>query len=183
MSRVGEQSIIIPDKVEITVEGNLVKAKGPLGELEVNVPSALQINKEEKNLNLNPAKKKMTRHTKAMWGLYRSLLANAVHGVNEGFEKTLEIEGVGYNAQVSEDKLILNVGYSHSIEMQTPEDIQVEVEGNKIKVKGVNRQKVGQFAADVRAKKKPEPYKGKGIKYEGEQIRMKAGKKASGTEG
>ncbi|MDX1535212.1 MAG: 50S ribosomal protein L6 [Candidatus Spechtbacterales bacterium] len=181
MSRIGKQPIEVPDKVNITIDGENVLVKGPLGELSVDVPSVLSVKQEDNLLTVEVGKK--SSRTPALWGLYRSLLNNMVKGVSKGFEKKLQIEGVGYRAETQGNKIVLNLGYSHPIEMEVPEGIKVEVEKSTITVSGADKQLVGQFAADIRSKRKPEPYKGKGIRYENEHVRRKAGKRAVGTAG
>lgn len=176
MSRVGKKPIDIPDKVQVTIEDETLKAKGPLGELSLVIPDVVKVEQTDKFVTVT-----LARHEnkfKPYWGLYRALIANIIHGVHEGFEKKLQIEGVGYRAEVQGKELILNLGYSHPVVMEIPEDLKIEVEKNIIKVSGIDKQRVGQMAADIRSKRKPEPYKGKGIRYEGEHVRRKAGKRA-----
>lgn len=180
MSRIGKQPISLSEKVQAEIEDNNIKIKGPLGELSLEVPSSLKLAKEGSELSLQLSKK--SAGSRALWGLYRALVANMVEGVSKGFEKTLEIEGVGYRAEVSGNDLVLSLGYSHPVRMPIPEGLKVEVEKSKIKISGIEKQQVGQFAADIRSKRKPEPYKGKGIRYEGEHIRRKVGKRAAGAE-
>ena len=178
MSRIGKQPIQIPEGVDVKVDSNLVLVKGPKGELSQKLVPDIEIKINDKEILVELKKGKNT----AIWGTYRSLLANMIKGVNEGFEKKLIFEGVGYRASVDNKKLILNLGYSHPIEMDAPEGIEFKVEKNTITVSGIDKQLVGEVAANIRAKRKPEPYKGKGIRYEGEIIRRKLGKKAVGTE-
>lgn len=175
MSRLGQKPIQIPEKTEVKVEGNLVTVNGPLGELKVEMVDGFEINIEGSELTIKP--KKDNIQTNALWGTYVSLIKNAIDGVNQEFEKRLIIEGVGYRAEVQGDKLVLNVGFSHPVELKTEEGVKVEVEKEKISVKGIDKQKVGHFASVIRSTKKPEPYKGKGIRYEDEIIRRKEGKK------
>lgn len=178
MSRIGKQPIEVPDKVEVNIDSGLVTVKGPLGELNVEVPSTLDVKHEEGLLVITVAKR--SAKSPALWGLYRALLFNMVKGVSEGFEKRLQIEGVGYRAEAQGNKLVLNLGYSHPIEMEVPEGLKASVEKSTIIISGHDKQLVGQFAANIRSKRKPEPYKGKGIRYEGEHVRRKAGKRAVG---
>lgn len=176
MSRIGLKPITIPSGVEVKIdENNLVEVKGPKGTLKQNLNSSMDIKIEENEITVNrPTESK--RH-KSLHGLTRTLIANMIEGVTEGYSKTLEIGGTGYRAQKQGKKLILNLGYSHPIEMEDPEGIEVEVpQQNKIIVKGIEKQLVGNYAAVIRSKREPEPYKGKGIKYQGEVIRRKVGK-------
>jgi len=136
--------------------------------------------KENMELSIKPIKE--SKDKSALWGLFRSLIFNMIKGVTEGFEKKLEVNGVGFRVAVQDNKLVLNLGFSHPIEIKTPEGISFEVEKNIITVSGIDKQMVGQVAANIREQKKPEPYKGKGIRYIDEIIRRKAGKKAVGTE-
>lgn len=179
MSRIGKQPIQVPDKVQVSIEDGIVTAKGPKGELSVEVSDLLKVKQEDNQILVEVAKK--SSRTPALWGLYRSLISNLVNGVSEGFEKKLQIEGVGYRAETQGKKVTLHLGYSHPIEMDIPEGIEVSVEKSTITISGADRQLVGQFAADIRSKRKPEPYKGKGIRYEGEHVRRKAGKRAAGA--
>ena len=176
MSRIGRMPIAIPAGVTVDVaENNKVTVKGPKGTLERVLPEEMSIKVEgEEVLVTRPNDlKKM----KSLHGLTRTLIANMVTGVTNGYEKVLEINGVGYRAQKQGKKLVLSLGYSHPVEMEDPEGLETVVEGtNKITVKGIDKEKVGQFAAEIRDKRRPEPYKGKGIKYADEVIRRKVGK-------
>lgn len=175
MSRIGKKPIEIPSGVEITIDGQTVTAKGPLGTETVNVRPEIAVKIEDNHIVLS--KVGQTRETDALFGLSRTLVANAVHGVKEGFEKKLEIQGVGYRANMEGKNLNLALGYSHPVVVEPPEGITISVEANtKISVKGSNKQKVGDVAAFIRSKRPPEVYKGKGVRYEGEYIRRKAGK-------
>jgi large subunit ribosomal protein L6 len=176
MSRIGKLPIEIPSGVEVTIgEGNFVTVKGPLGKMERILHKDMIITREDDKIIVKrPSENKFHR---SLHGLTRSLIANMVEGVTKGYQKTLEINGVGYRAQKQGNKLVLNVGYSHPVEMPDPEGITVEVEGtNKVLVKGIDKQKVGNYAAKIRSIREPEPYKGKGIKYDYEHIRRKVGK-------
>lgn len=175
MSKIGKKAIIIPDTVQAQLSDNLVTVKGPKGEVRVSIHPKVRVELKDKSLAVS-VKNPEDRRQKALWGTFRSLLANAVAGVTMGFEKKLEIVGVGYKAQSTSDKLILNLGYSHPIELPIPKGLEAKVEKNTISVSGIDKQLVGEFAALVRSQRKPEPYKGKGIKYSGEVIRRKAGK-------
>ena len=176
MSRIGRMPIAIPAGVTVDVaENNKVTVKGPKGTLERVLPEEMSIKVEGEEVVVtrpNDLKKMKSLH-----GLTRTLIANMVKGVTEGYEKVLEINGVGYRAQKQGKKLVLSLGYSHPVEMEDPEGLETVVEGtNKITVKGIDKEKVGQFAAEIRDKRRPEPYKGKGIKYADEVIRRKVGK-------
>lgn len=176
MSRIGKMPITIPSGVTVTAEaGNIVRVKGKQGELTEKIPSEVEISIEDGVLNV--IRKADDKVSRAMHGLSRALIANMVTGVTEGFTKTLEVVGVGYRVQKSGNKIVLNVGYSHPVEVPETKEIKLDVEGtNIIKVSGISKQIVGQFAADVRDIRPPEPYKGKGIRYQGEQILRKVGK-------
>ncbi|WP_102272417.1 50S ribosomal protein L6 [Cytobacillus massiliigabonensis] len=175
MSRIGKKPIEIPTGVTITNDKNTVTVKGPKGELTRSFHPDMMIQVEENVLTVSrPTESKEHR---TMHGTTRALLANMVEGVSKGFEKGLELIGVGYRAQKQGKKLILNVGYSHPVEMEPEEGIEVEVPSNtKIIVKGISKERVGALAANIRDVRPPEPYKGKGIRYEGEYVRRKEGK-------
>ena len=175
MSRIGRMPIAIPDGVTVTIaENNQVTVKGPKGTLERVLPAEMDIKQEGSEIIVtrpNDLKKMKSLH-----GLTRTLIHNMVVGVTAGYEKTLEVNGVGDRASKSGNKLTLNLGYSHPVEMNDPEGLEAVVDGNKIIVKGIDKEKVGQYAAEIRDKRRPEPYKGKGIKYADEVIRRKVGK-------
>ena len=175
MSRIGRMPIAVPAGVTVEIaENNHVTVKGPKGTLERTLPSEMEIKLEGAEIIVtrpNDLKKMKSLH-----GLTRTLLNNMVVGVTEGYAKVLEVNGVGYRASKSGNKLTLNLGYSHPVEMIDPEGLEAVVEDNKITVKGIDKEKVGQYAAEIRAKRAPEPYKGKGIKYADEVIRRKVGK-------
>ena len=175
MSRIGRAPITVPAGVEVKVNGQHVSVKGPKGALEMNVAPTMKVEVEAGVVHVTrPNDDKMNR---SLHGLTRTLINNMVVGVSEGFSKTLEVNGVGYRASKEGKNLVLNVGYSHQVIMPETEDIQIDVPNpNQIIVKGIDKQKVGQFAAEVRGKRPPEPYKGKGIKYDHEVIRRKEGK-------
>ena len=175
MSRIGKLPIHVPAGVTVTIKDNVVTVKGPKGELVQEVNPDINVTLEDGVIHLTrPTDDKNHR---ALHGLYRSLINNMVVGVTEGYTKKLEVNGVGYRAAKSGNKLTLNLGYSHPVEMIVPEGIETELEGqNKITVKGIDKEKVGQYAAEIRDKRRPEPYKGKGIKYADEVIRRKVGK-------
>ena len=175
MSRIGRAPITVPAGVEVKVDGQHVSVKGPKGALEMNVAPTMKVEVEAGVVHVTrPNDDKMNR---SLHGLTRTLINNMVVGVSEGFSKTLEVNGVGYRASKEGKNLVLNVGYSHQVIMPETEDIQIDGPNpNQIIVKGIDKQKVGQFAAEVRGKRPPEPYKGKGIKYDYEVIRRKEGK-------
>lgn len=176
MSRIGKMPIGIPAGVTVTVEaGNVVRVKGKKGELEEKIPAEIGVKMEDGALNVTRSSDEKT--ARAMHGLSRALIANMVTGVTDGFTKTLEVIGVGYRVQKSGGKIVLNVGYSHPVEVPEGGGVTLEVEGtNIIRVSGISKQIVGQFAADIRNIRPPEPYKGKGIRYQGEQVLRKVGK-------
>ncbi|QGU00793.1 LSU ribosomal protein L6p (L9e) [Candidatus Syntrophocurvum alkaliphilum] len=175
MSRIGKKPISLPKGVELKVEDNKVTVKGPKGELSQNIPAVITVSQEDNVVKVS--RPNDLKKNRAFHGLSQALIANMVEGVSKGFEKKLELVGVGYRAQMQGNKLVLNVGYSHPVEIEAPAGIEFEVPANtKITVKGIDKQLVGNTAADIRAIRKPEPYKGKGIKYENEVIRRKAGK-------
>ncbi len=175
MSRIGKKPIEIPQGVEVKIDGQTVTAKGPLGEEVVVVRPEIAVKMEDNHVVLSKVGE--TRETDALYGLFRTLVANAVHGVKDGFEKKLEIQGVGYRAQMQGNTLNMQLGYSHPIDIVPPKGITIAVEANtKITVKGSNKQLVGDVAAEIRSKRPPEVYKGKGVRYENEYIRRKAGK-------
>ena len=175
MSRIGRMPVAIPAGVKVTIaDGNKVTVTGPKGTLERVLPKEMEIKEEDGHIVVNRPNdlKKM----KSLHGLTRTLIRNMVVGVSEGYSKTLEVNGVGYRAAKAGKKLTLNLGYSHPVEMDDPEGIETKVEGNKITVSVIDKEKVGQYAAEIREKRAPEPYKGKGIKYADEVIRRKVGK-------
>ena len=175
MSRIGKSPIEIPDKVNIEIQGNTVKASGPLGSLEVNLRPEIQVEKQGNTLVVT--RKNDDRKSRSLHGLSRTLVNNIVNGVSKGFQKRLEIQGVGYKAILDGKNLNLALGYSHPVKIEPPEGIEIKVEGNnKIVVFGADKQLVGDIAALIRGKRPPEVYKGKGIRYEGEYVRKKAGK-------
>ena len=181
MSKIGQRKINIPQGVEIVCDRGIVKVKGVKGELSLEIPNTITLENKEHVLEVKRSRD--DRRTKAFHGLYRKLIANMIVGVSEGFEKKLDFKGVGFKAEVNDKKLILNVGFSHPVEYLIPEDIELKVEKNVITVSGINCQKVGQVAAEIRAVKPVEPYKGKGIKYIDEIPRRKPGKAAKAAIG
>ncbi|MBV6645760.1 MAG: 50S ribosomal protein L6 [Cyclobacteriaceae bacterium] len=182
MSRIGKSPIAIPDAVTVDVNGSLVKVKGPKGELQQDIGAEIKAKVEEGSIIIErPTEQK--RH-KALHGLYRSLVNNLVEGVTEGYKKELELVGVGYKAAVQGNVLELNLGYSHNIFLAVPTEVKVTSETVKgknpiVTLEGIDKQLVGQVAAKIRSLRKVEPYKGKGIRFVGEQIRRKAGKTAA----
>ena len=176
MSRIGRMPIAIPAGVTVDIaENNKVTVKGPKGTLERVLPEEMDIKLDGETVVVS--RPNDLKRMKSLHGLTRTLIANMVKGVTDGYEKVLEINGVGYRAQKQGKKLVLSLGYSHPVEMEDPEGLETVVEGtNKITVKGIDKEKVGQFAAEIRDKRRPEPYKGKGIKYADEVIRRKVGK-------
>ncbi len=177
MSKIGKRPIEIPKDVKVEIEDNLVIVKGKKGELKREIRSEVEVKVAENQISVLPKIK--TKKTKAFWGLTRALLANMVEGVSRGFEKKLQIEGLGYRAQMEGENLILYVGFSHPIKVSPPEGIKFSVEKNIISISGIDKELVGQTAAKIRSIRPPEPYKGKGIRYLGEKIRKKIGKKAA----
>jgi large subunit ribosomal protein L6 len=175
MSRIGRLPVAIPAGVEVKIEdGNVVTVKGPKGTLERKLPTEMEIKLEDGHVVVT--RPNDLKRMKSLHGLTRSLIQNMVTGVNDGYKKVLEVNGVGYRANKQGNKLVLNLGYSHPVEMIDPDGVESAVEGNKITVSGINKEKVGQYAAEIRDKRRPEPYKGKGIKYSDEVIRRKVGK-------
>jgi len=191
MSRIGKKPILIPNGVEIKIDGQKVIVKGPRGELVREIHPEIRVEMKNNQILIAPVldlsqekdKKKLTgnqlKKIKALWGLSRVLIANMVTGVTVGFEKKLEISGIGFKAEVSGKELILSVGFSHPVKLTIPTGLQVTVAKNIITVSGNDKEAVGQFAAIIRSVRPAEPYKGKGLKYVGEVIRRKVGKKAA----
>jgi large subunit ribosomal protein L6 len=179
MSRIGKKPILIPENTEAKIEGNIFTVKGPKGELSKEFRPEIVIEIKEGRISVLPRAE--NKQTRALWGLTRALISNMVKGVTEGFERKLEIEGLGFKAQVTENDLELFVGFSHSVKIKAPESVNFTVEKNIITVSGPDLEKVSQTAAKIRKVKPAEPYKGKGIKYLGEVIRRKVGKKVATT--
>ena len=175
MSRIGKQPIPIPSSVQVQIEGTAVNVRGPKGELQREFHPDMRIHRDEGQLIVTRPSDQ--RQHRALHGLTRALLANMVTGVESGFSKTLELHGVGYRAQQMGSNIQLAVGFSHTVDVKPPPGITLEVEGNnRIHVRGIDKELVGQIAASIRRVRPPEPYKGKGIRYEGEYVRRKAGK-------
>ncbi|MDO8574768.1 MAG: 50S ribosomal protein L6 [bacterium] len=181
MSKIGKKLIEIPSGVTVAIEDGLVKVKGPKGELEYKIPRELKVTLMENKIAVLPIAK--SKKTPALWGTIRAVIANMVSGVTNGFEKKLEIEGIGFKVQTQGNDLVLNLGFSHQIFFKVPDGVKVDILKNTITISGISKELVGQTAANIRALKKPEPYKGKGIRYAGEIIKRKVGKKVAGTTG
>ncbi len=177
MSRIGKKPITIPQGVEVVFSDSILQVKGPKGELRVKVHPLVDIEIKDTEAQVSP--KDNSRFANALWGTFASHLKNMIKGVTEGFERQLVVEGIGYKVDVSGNKIVLNVGFSHPVELEIPADLEVSVDKNTIAVKGIDKQKVGQFASEIRAVKKPEPYKGKGIRYSDEVVRRKEGKRVA----
>jgi len=186
MSRVGKKPILIPAGVKVKVEGQKVIIKGPRGELSRLIRPEIKIELKENKIFVRPFSEKgwiEGKKTKAFWGLTRVLLANMIKGVTEGYEKKLQIEGIGYRTNLEGNNLVLSVGFSHPVKIEAPAGIKFSIEKNIITVSGIDKELVGEMAARLRRTQPPEPYKGKGIRYFGEIIRKKVGKKAVTTTG
>jgi len=177
MSRIGKNPIQIPEKVEVKVNDGLIVVKGEQGELKQKIHPQVLVETEDKQVVIK-IKNDKDKLQKSLWGTTRQLINNMILGVTQGFEKKLEVNGVGYRVQLNGKLLVLNVGYSHPVEFKVPDGIDISVEKNIITVSGIDKQLVGETAAQIRKVRKPEPYKGKGIKYVDEVIRRKMGKQA-----
>ena len=176
MSRIGKQPIQLPESVTATIAEGNVLVKGPKGELHRALHDDIQASVDARVLTVSP--RRQNKQSAALWGLSRALIANMVQGVTEGYQKKLEIEGVGFRVTMDGKVLVLQLGFSHPVRFVPPESITITAERNVITISGIDKEAVGQAAATIRALKKPEPYKGKGIRYQGEIIRRKAGKRA-----
>ncbi|HOZ16258.1 MAG TPA: 50S ribosomal protein L6 [Candidatus Portnoybacteria bacterium] len=176
MSRIGKQPIVIPLGVEVRVDGDLIIVKGKKGELAQKLVPEIKVEIKDKVIVIQESQK--TKKSSALWGTFRALINNMIQGVHDGFQKKLVIEGIGYKVALNGNKLILSLGFSHPVEIEAPKGIEFKIEKNTIIVSGADKQVVGQTAANIRIQKKPEPYKGKGIRYDNEIIRRKDGKKA-----
>nr|QCI07388.1 ribosomal protein L6 [Leiomenia cribrosa] len=175
MSRIGKKSIILPEQIEANIQNSIVTIKGPKGKLSYTLSSLIQIEKIGNTLQLTCIN--INKKSQSLYGLSRTIINNMVIGVSKGFYKKLEIQGVGYRAQMDDKKLILNVGYSHPVNIEPPEGIEIKVEnGTQVSISGINKEIVGLIAAKIREIRPPEPYKGKGIRYLGEKVRRKVGK-------
>ncbi len=175
MSRIGKKPVIIPSGVKVEAKGQELTVSGPKGTLRLTVHPKVTVAISEKEVTVDVARKE-DKKEKALWGLFRSLIQNMVDGAAKGYEKKLEVNGVGFKVATTPGKLTMSLGFSHPVEVTVPKDLTVAVEKNVITISGADKQRVGQFAAEIRELKKPEPYKGKGIKYAGETILRKAGK-------
>ncbi len=177
MSKIGRKPIAIPEGVEIKLEGGFFEAKGPKGTLKLEINPQSKVSIVEKEVIVE--KGRSTKEAMAVWGLTRSLINNLIIGVKDGYEKKLELQGVGFRMSMQGKKLVMALGFSHPVEVETPDDLVVKVEdGGILSVSGIDKQRVGQFSAEIRSLKKVEPYKGKGFRYQGEIVRRKVGKKA-----
>ncbi len=178
MSRIGNRKIVIPDGVSVSLDDSIVKVTGKLGELTLQLPSVIKMEIQDNTITLR--RENELKQTKALHGTANANIANMIKGVTEGYKKDLEIIGVGYRFNLKGDKLVINAGYSHPVEIQIPASLKVEVISNtEISVSGISKELVGEFAANIRKVRQPEPYKGKGIRYKDEYIRRKEGKKAA----
>lgn len=177
MSRIGKKTISIPPKTEISLNSGLLTVKGPLGQIERKFKSTIDINISGNEVNLTPKSKSI--ESNALWGTYASHIGNMIDGVNKLFTKKLIVEGIGYKAEVKGKDLVMALGFSHAVNIKIPEGLTVTSEKNVITISGIDKEKVGQFAADIRDWKRPEPYKGKGIRYENEVVKRKQGKKSA----
>ncbi|BBC72508.1 50S ribosomal protein L6 [Altererythrobacter sp. B11] len=176
MSRIGKRPVAIPSGVTANIDNGTLSVKGPKGTLAMGLMDDIDYKLEDGGISVTPAND--TKRARSFWGMQRTLVSNLVEGVTEGFSKTLEITGVGYRAQAQGRKLKLQLGYSHDVELDVPEGVEVKTpDQTTVEVSGIDKQAVGQFAAEIRRWRKPEPYKGKGIKYRGEYIFRKEGKK------
>lgn len=180
MSKIGKKPIVIPEGVEVKITDGVLEVKGPKGTLSLVIHRKAKVEVKDKEILVTKFKDNdNSKEAGAIWGLTRALINNIVTGVKTGFEKKLELQGVGYRMSVQGKKLVMALGFSHPVEVEIPEGIEAKIgEGNSLSISGMDKQKVGQFAAQVRALRKVEPYKGKGFRYVGEKVRRKAGKKA-----
>jgi len=177
MSKIGKKPIDIPQGISVKIEGKNLEIKGPKGNLSMEINQQAKVEVSENEINVS--KVRNTKEASAIWGLTRALINNMIVGVNTGYEKKLELQGVGFRMAVQGKKINMALGFSHPVEVDIPEGITVQLEENNVlAISGADKQQVGQFAANIRALKKVEPYKGKGFRYQGEQVRRKVGKKA-----
>ncbi|MDP2641822.1 MAG: 50S ribosomal protein L6 [bacterium] len=176
MSRIGKRPITVPEKTEVTVSDNLVTVKGPLGELSRVLHPVIEVGINGSEVSVRP--KKITLESRALWGTYASHITNMIAGVNKPFEKKLILEGIGFKSEVRGSEMVFALGFSHPVVVPIPAGLKVTAEKNVITISGADKEQVGQFAARLRSLKKPEPYKGKGMRYSDETIRRKQGKKS-----
>lgn len=176
MSRIGKREIAIPEKTEVTLSGKTLTVKGPQGTLTREIHPAVEVKIDGGIVTVNP--KRETLEARALWGTFNSHISNMVKGVNTPFEKKLILEGIGYKSEVKGDKMVFALGFSHPVEVSIPAGLKVTAEKNNITISGADKEEVGSFAAKLRSMKKPEPYKGKGMRYADEVIRRKQGKKS-----
>jgi len=181
MSKIGKKLISLPSNITIEQNNNEIVIKGPLGEMKISIPENFEVERSDNGLKIRP--KQINKDTSALWGSYAAHLKNAVRGVATGFEKKLEVEGVGYRVEIQGKDLILNIGFSHPVKVPIPDDLKVETNKNTIIIKGINKERVGQYAAYIRDKRPPNVYKGYGIRYADEVIKLKAGKKLASSSG
>jgi large subunit ribosomal protein L6 len=177
MSRVGKQIITLPEKTDLTVSEGLIVVKGPEGEISRKIHPLVEVKIAEREVTVHP--KRQTIESRALWGTFASHISNMVNGVNKPFEKKLILEGIGFKSEVRGNELVMALGFSHPVHVAIPADLKVTAEKNIITVSGIDKERVGGFAAKVRSLKKPEPYKGKGMRYDGEVIKRKQGKKSA----
>jgi large subunit ribosomal protein L6 len=177
MSRLGKKGIAVPEKTEVKINGDMITVKGPLGELSRDFKKNIHITLAGNKVELKPAAD--TLENKALWGTYYSHIKNMVEGVNKGFTKRLLVEGIGYKADVSPKEIVMKLGFSHPVKVSIPSHIKVSSDKGVLVIQGIDKEEVSRFASDLRALKKPEPYKGKGIRFEDEVIRRKEGKKTA----
>jgi large subunit ribosomal protein L6 len=180
MSRIGRKPVIIPENVQVEINHKII-IKGPLGEISFKLPGGVKVERNESSLIVGVSTE--SKETKSLHGLTRNLISNMIEGVTKGFKKTLELSGIGFRASLSGEKLILSVGFSHPVEIEPPEGIKITVTENKITIEGISKELVGKIAAEIRNVRPPDPYKGKGIRYEGEVVRLKPGKSAKAAPG
>ena len=174
MSRIGKEPVIIPESITVDIQPDLVTVKGPKGELQINVHQAIKV--EQTDHQIDVTRSSDSKMHRSIHGTTRMLIANAIHGVSEGFSKDLEIRGIGFQANMQGNRLVLQLGYSHEIHFDPPEGIEIKANRTEMKITGIDKQLVGAVAAKIRSFRKPEPYKGKGIRYKGEYVRAKQGK-------
>jgi len=182
MSKIGQKQIIIPEGTTVTIKNNLIEVSGPKGKISKDLNlNGFEIEIKDNILRVIPKNEKLNKEFHSKWGTYRAIINNLVLGVNEEFVKILEFSGIGYRADIDNNKLNLYFGFSHPVAIDIPDDLKIETTKNQIIVKGIDKEKVGQFASNIRKIRKVEPYKGRGVKYVDEVVRRKVGKKLGGT--